>query len=76
MLYEYIMQQIKRQKLFFKNILINYIYRRIIRNYKVLLFISQNEYLYDTNNNKENIFELNPFELKTKGKLILDDSVI
>ena len=37
----------------------------------------QNEYFYDTNNNKEqNTFELKNVELKTKGKITLDDSAI
>ena len=44
---------------------------------KSCYLFAQNEYSYDTNNNKDqNIFELNPIELRTKGKIILDDSVI
>ena len=44
---------------------------------KSCYLFAQNEYTYDTNNNHEqNIFELNPTELRTKGKIILDENVI
>ena len=44
---------------------------------KSCYLFAQNEYTYDTNNNHDqNIFELNPTELRTKGKIILDDNVI
>ena len=44
---------------------------------KSCYLFAQNEYTYDTNNNHEqNIFELNPTELRTKGKIILDNNVI
>ena len=42
---------------------------------KSCYLFAQNEYTYDTNNNHEqNIFELNPTELRTKGKIILDEN--
>ena len=42
---------------------------------KSCYLFAQNEYAYDTNNNHEqNIFELNPTELRTKGKIILDEN--
>ena len=44
---------------------------------KSCYLFAQNEYTYDTNNNQEqNIFELNPTELRIKGKIILDENVI
>jgi len=44
---------------------------------KSCYLFAQSEYTYDTNNNHEqNIFELNPTELRTKGKIILDENVI
>ena len=44
---------------------------------KSCYLFAQNEYTYDTNKNHEqNIFELNPTELRTKGKIILDENVI
>ena len=44
---------------------------------KSCYLFAQNEYTYDTNNNQEqNIFELNPTELRIKGKIILDNNVI
>ena len=44
---------------------------------KSCYLFAQNEYAYDTNNNQEqNIFELNPTELRIKGKIILDENVI
>ena len=44
---------------------------------KSCYLFAQNEYTYDTNNNHEqNIFELNPTELRTRGKIILDENVI
>ena len=44
---------------------------------KSCYLFAQNEYTYDTNNNHEqNIFELNPTELRAKGKIVLDENVI
>ena len=44
---------------------------------KSCYLFAQNEYTYDTNKNQEqNIFELNPTELRTKGKIILDENAI
>ena len=44
---------------------------------KSCYLFAQSEYTYDTNNNHEqNIFELNPTELRTKGKIILDENVM
>ena len=44
---------------------------------KSCYLFAQSEYTYDTNNNHEqNIFELNPTELRIKGKIILDQNVI
>ena len=44
---------------------------------KSCYLFAQNEYTYDTNKNQEqNIFELNPTELRTKGKIILDEKAI
>ena len=44
---------------------------------KSCYLFAQTEYTYDTNNNQQqNIFELNPTELRTKGKIVLDDSVM
>ena len=44
---------------------------------KSCYLFAQTEYTYDTNvNHEQNIFELNPTELRTKGKIILDDNVI
>ena len=44
---------------------------------KSCYLFAQNEYTYDTNNNQEqNIFELNPTELRIKGKIILDENDI
>ena len=44
---------------------------------KSCYLFAQTEYTYDTNNNHEqNIFELNPTELRTKGKIILDNNVV
>ena len=44
---------------------------------KSCYLFAQTEYTYDTNNNHEqNIFELNPTELRTRGKIILDPLVM